>query len=130
VHGDGPPRERLRTGRIGTEHNLHVPGRMTLRAVNKSEPDHPHVGSLLADLIAKLDTLPRRETLTPLVSACDAAIVAALEVLRERPGEPAPPTRSELASLRERLLTANCRDAIGVLEQLRGALGRLDAAVG
>jgi hypothetical protein len=116
--------------RIGTEHNLHMPGRMTLRAVNEAERDHPHVGCLLADLIAKLDTLPRLETLSPLVSACDEAIVAALEVLRERPVEPSPPTRSELVSLRERLLAANRREAVGLLRQLRGALGRLDASVG
>ena len=103
---------------------------MTLLAVNETEPTYPHVGSLLADLIAKLDTLPRRETLSPLVRACDAAIEATLEILRERPVEPAPPTRSELASLRERLLTASPRDAVGVLRQLRGALGRFDASIG
>lgn len=102
---------------------------MALHAVNETERDHP-VGSLLADLIAKLDTLPRRETLSPLVSACDAAIEAELEALRERSVERPAPTRSELVSLRERLLTAHRGDAVGVLRQLRGALGRLDASVG
>jgi len=116
-HGNALERSRA-------EHRMQVPGHMTLHAAR--ETYRGEVARLLANLIAKLDTAPRSEILCLLAKACDAAIETSLEGSHLRPAEPAPPTRSELASLLELLVAVDCREAIGVLRQIRRVIGRLD----
>jgi hypothetical protein len=100
---------------------------MAVHAV--SEMDRCDVTSLLAALIAELDRAPRGESLRPLLRACDAAIESSLEMLRDAPAEPAAPTRHELASLLESLVTSDRCDTVAALRQLRRAIGRLDGSL-
>ena|SRR5689334_11258803 len=100
---------------------------MAVHAVREIE--RCEVTSLVSALLAELEGSPRGERLRPLIRACDAAIEASLEELRRAPAEPAAPTRHELASLLESLVTSDEGDAAAALRRLRRAIGRLDGAL-
>lgn len=88
-----------------------------------------HDERYVANLLVRLTDSLGRPTARTLIDECDAAVLACLANARTDHDEPKAPTGDELARLAELVVKVSPRERLGVLREIRSALGRIDAHV-